>query len=285
MQWKIVRDFYQGCCVQLNLELIAGERGLDRMIQKFGVIRPGLCLAGSFQMDDSACLLVLGRPEVCYMKKLSSSLLEKRLERMLTPHIPAVIFHKKYPPGKEWIDLCNRKKLPLFLSPCPTEELISRLFHLLEDVFAPETMVHGTMVEVFGKGLLIQGEAGVGKSTSALGLLQRGHRLVADDVVCIQRKNWKYLLASGSEAGGCHMEIRGIGLIHAAHLFGAGSVCKNKTVDLIVRLEEARESFVEDRIGLEEKFLELLGVRVPFHTLCLKAGRDAVLLLETQNAF
>jgi HPr kinase/phosphorylase len=281
MPQMTVRDFFERNQRALDLELIAGQKGLYRELQKFAVVRPGLHLAGFVSKSVSFVILVLGDEEVSFMKKLSSSQLAIRLKRMLTSSTLAVIFPKKQTLDRQWIDLCNQRDAALFLSSCPTEELTSRLFHVIEDLFAPETQVHGTMVEVFGQGLLIQGEPGIGKSESALGLLERGHRLIADDVVHIRREGWNHLIATGSEFGRYHMEIRGVGLIHALHLFGAGSVRKSNTVDLIVRLEEWDGVVEEDRTGLQEKFLELLGVSVPFHTLAPKQERDVVLLLET----
>ena len=146
---------------------------------------------------------------------------------------------------------------------------------------AKRTSCHGTLVEVFGIGVLIQGDSSVGKSEAALGLVDRGHRLVSDDVVHIQVKEGTYLEGSGPELARHHMEIRGIGIINIAHLYGAVCVCNTKSIDLVVNLENWVEGADYDRVGLEEATCEFLEIKVPYHVLPVKPGRDVVLLLET----
>ncbi|MBX9744693.1 MAG: HPr(Ser) kinase/phosphatase, partial [Chlamydiales bacterium] len=151
---------------------------------------------------------------------------------------------------------------------------------LLEQ-FCPSVTLHGTLVEVFGVGLLIQGESSVGKSEAALGLIERGHRLISDDVVRVKKKESSYLVGTGPELTRHLMEIRGIGIINVAHLYGAVCVRPDKGLDIVVKLEEWDDQHFYDRVGLDEKFIDVLGVSLPYHVLPVKPGRDVVLLLET----
>jgi len=159
--------------------------------------------------------------------------------------------------------------------------LLSKLTLLLNEEFALSMSVHGTLVEVFGVGVLIQGDSSVGKSEAALGLIERGHRLISDDIVKVKKREGHYLEGSGAELTRHHMEIRGIGIINVANLYGAVCVRDYKSIDLVVKLESWDEQSFYDRVGLDEKFCDILGVKLPLHILPVKPGRDVVLLLET----
>src|SRR5581483_11290092 len=173
------------------------------------------------------------------------------------------------------------RDVPLFRTSMKTMNLLSKLTLILNEEFSPTMTCHGTLVEAFGVGVLIQGDSSVGKSEAALGLIERGHRLVSDDVVRIRLREGTYLEGSGPELIRHLMEIRGIGIINVAHIYGAVCVRDDKTVDVIVKLEEWDDRRFYDRIGLDEKYCDLLGVKVPSHVLPVKPGRDVVLLIET----
>jgi HPr kinase/phosphorylase len=160
-------------------------------------------------------------------------------------------------------------------------KLLSRLTNLLTEEFAPRMSCHGTLVEVFGMGLLLKGDSAVGKSEAALGLLERGHRLISDDVVRVIKREGKYLEGFGAELTRHHMEIRGIGIINVANLYGAVCVRDQKSIDIVVKMEVWDDAHFYDRIGLEEKFIDILGVNLPYLVLPVKPGRDIVMLLET----
>lgn len=196
-------------------------------------------------------------------------------------HSPAVILAHKINPLKELVAICEENNIPLFTADMETMALITKIIIALNYDFSPTITVHGTLVEVFGVGVLIQGESSVGKSEAALGLLERGHRLISDDVVRIKKKEDDCLIGSGPDLTRHLMEVRGIGIINVAHLYGAVSVRPNKVLDLIIKLEQWNEKHFYDRVGLEEKFIDLLGVNVPFHLLPVKPARDVVLLIET----
>lgn len=162
-----------------------------------------------------------------------------------------------------------------------TMNLLSKMTLLLTEEFAPSMSIHGTLVEVFGVGVLIKGDSSVGKSEAALGLIERGHRLISDDIVKVKKREASYLEGFGAELTRHHMEIRGIGIINVAHLYGAVCVRDNKSIDIVVKLETWDDQHFYDRVGVDEKYCDILGVQVPYHVLPVKPGRDVVLLLET----
>jgi len=159
--------------------------------------------------------------------------------------------------------------------------LLSKLILLLKEEFAPTISCHGTLVEVFGVGVLIQGDSAVGKSEAALGLIERGHRLISDDIVRVKKKEESYLEGSGVALTRHHMEIRGIGIINVANLYGAFCVRNQKSIDIVVRLEVWRDEDFYDRAGLDDKYTTILDIKLPYLVLPVKPGRDVVLLLET----
>jgi HPr kinase/phosphorylase len=161
-----------------------------------------------------------------------------------------------------------------------TMNLLSKLTLLLTEEFAPSLNCHGTLVEVFGVGVLIQGESSVGKSEAGLGLIERGHRLISDDIVKVKKRE-NHIEGSGAELTRHHMEIRGLGIINVAHLYGAVCVREKKSVDIVVKLEAWDNHSFYDRVGLDEKYCDILSIKIPFHILPVKPGRDVVLLLET----
>jgi HPr kinase/phosphorylase len=171
--------------------------------------------------------------------------------------------------------------VPLLSSELDTTALFNEISILLADECSPSLSCHGTLVEAFGIGLLIQGDSSIGKSEAALGLIERGHRLISDDVVRIRKRKGGYLVGTGPELTRHLLEIRGIGIINVANLYGAVCVSESQKIDLIVKLEEWNDAHFYDRVGLEEKYSDVLGVKVLFHVLPVKPGRDVVLLLET----
>jgi len=277
----LVEDLYTCHKPRLELELIAGGEGAKRAIKVPEAQRPGLSLAGHLKHHHSKRILIFGRVEIEFLKSLKQEVAARRLEAILSRHTPAVIVTRRYRPPKELVASCEKFEIPLFRSAMATMKLLSKLTVILTEEFAPSMSCHGTLVEVFGVGVLIQGDSSVGKSEAALGLIERGHRLISDDLVKIKRREGDYLEGFGAELTRHHMEIRGIGIINVAHLYGAVCVRDNKSIDLVVKLEQWNEEYFYDRVGLEEKSCDFLGINVPFHLLPVKPGRDVVLLLET----
>jgi len=277
----LVQHFYDQHGKSLGLDLVTGESGLSKRISKAEVHRPGLSLAGYLKGFMSARILVIGNQEVEYLRELEPTVATTRLRAILTPTTPAVIVARGCRPSKELIALCEKGEIPLFRARLMATNLLSRITFLLLEEFSPSVTLHGTLVEVFGVGVLIKGESSVGKSEAALGLIERGHRLISDDIVRVKKKEDSNLIGSGPELTRHLMEIRGIGIINVAHLYGAVCVRPDKTLDLVVNLEEWDDRHFYDRVGLEEKSIDVLGISVPYHLLPVKPGRDVVLLLET----
>lgn len=277
----LVDDLYKQHGERLGLELVAGEAGMKRRIQVPEAHRPGLSLSGYLKGHAGKRILIFGKVEIEYMRYLAPETRIERLEGILNTPTPAIIVARGYRPPKEFILLCNKHDVPLFRTNMGTMNLLSRLTLLLTEEFAPSMSCHGTLVEVFGVGVLIQGDSSVGKSEAALGLIERGHRLISDDIVKVKKREGNYIEGFGAELTRHHMEIRGIGIINVAHLYGAVCVRDNKSIDLVVKLEAWDDQKFYDRVGLDEKYGDILGVKLPYHTLPVKPGRDVVLLLET----
>ncbi len=265
----------------LGLQLVAGKKGMKRRIKVPEVHRPGLSLSGYLKGYVSQRILIFGNVETLYLKDLSKETRLERLRNLLTPQTPAVIVAGRFQPAQELIQCCEQDGIPLFRASMTTMNLLSKMTLLLNEEFSPTMTCHGTLVEAFGVGVLIQGDSSIGKSEAALGLIERGHRLISDDVVKIRLREGASLEGSGPELTRHLMEIRGIGIINVAHLYGAVCVRDHKTVELIVKLEEWDDRRFYDRIGLDEKYCDILGVNVPYHVLPVKPGRDVVLLIET----
>lgn len=277
----LVEDLYKRHGERLGLEVIAGREGMQRCIKVPEAHRPGLSLSGYLKSHAGKRILIFGKVEIEYIRDLDPETRVQRLEAILSTPTPAVIIARRYRPPKELTMLCERYQIPLLRASMTTMNLLSKLTMLLTEEFAPSMSCHGTLVEVFGVGVLIQGDSSVGKSEAALGLIERGHRLISDDIVKVKKREGSYLEGFGAELTRHHMEIRGIGIINVANLYGAVCVRDNKSIDIVVKLEVWDDHNFYDRVGLDEKFCDILGVKLPFHVLPVKPGRDVVLLLET----
>ncbi len=267
--------------VELDLKLIAGMEGLQREVVTEQVESPGLALAGYLKGRSSKTILVFGIMEVEYLKELEPELRLHRLQELLSEHVSAIILSDALRPLKELVMLSQQLAIPLLTTSMTTHLLTKRLTSYLNDCFAPTLSCHGTLVEIFDVGILLQGESGIGKSEAALGLVGRGHRLVADDVVKIKRLEGNRITGFSLDVSKHYVEIREIGLIDIANLYGSVSVCEKKNIDIVVKLEVWNDSAAYDRAGLDEKTTPILGLELPYQILPLKPGRDAVLLLET----
>lgn len=276
----LVADFFNTHKEELGLILLAGVVGLKRKIRKPEVHRPGLGLTGYLKNFSSGRVLIFGKVEIEYLKELSQEVSKDRLQKVLTVKTPAVILGNSHDPSDALIDICNKQKIPLFKAKVPTTTIVTKLTLLLHEEFSPKTTMHATLVEVFGVGVLIRGDSAVGKSEAALGLIERGHRLITDDVVKIKKSKGQVLIGSGPELTRHVMEIRGIGIINVAHLYGAVCVRPEKSLDIVVKLEPWDDKHYYDRVGTN-KVCDILEISVPFHLLPVKPGRDVVLLIET----
>jgi len=276
-----LQNIYERFGKQLQLELITPERGLEKEIIVPEVQRPGLSLSGYTKGHAEKRLIIMGQVEMRYLKELADSVRLKRLQAILKKSVPAVIIGRNFQPPKEVISLCNDNNIALFRTPLKTMDLFNKLTVVLAEEFSEKLSIHGTLVEAFGIGVLIQGDSSVGKSEAALGLIERGHRLISDDIVKVKRKEGGYLEGTGPDLTRHLIEIRGIGIINVAHLYGAVCISERSQIDMIVRLEEWNDEHFYDRVGLEEKYVDMLGIKVPSYLLPVKPGRDVVLLIET----
>ena len=205
----------------------------------------------------------------------------ERLKGVITKTNPLVIITRKLLLPDTLMKLCEELKIPILITSLKSTEALGKLTRILSDAFSPQESLHGTLVEAFGIGILLQGKSSVGKSETALGMIERGHRLISDDIVRINRKEEEILIGSGPELNRHLLEIRGIGIINVAHLFGAVSVKNQVKLDIIIHLEEWNDTHFYDRIGLEERFTSILNTPIPTYMLPVKPGRDVILLLET----
>ena len=276
-----VQEVYTRYKEKLKLTLVTGSEGLSNSISVAEVQRPGLSLTGYLSGYEKKRVLLFGRAEHRYVQELDPQVRTERLKEILQEGVPAVFLGRDLKPANELALLCDELKIPLFQTSLKTMGFLNVLTVLLVEEFSERLSVHGTLVEAFGIGVLIQGDSSIGKSEAALGLIERGHRLISDDVVKIQRKEGGYLEGTGPELTRHLIEIRGIGIINVAHLYGAVCISEKARVDMIIRLEEWNKDHFYDRVGLEEKFEEMIDTQVPMYLLPVKPGRDIVLLLET----
>ena len=266
----------------LNLKCIGGRKGLGREIYVQNINRPGLALSGFFDSFAAERLQIFGRGEVAYLKKLEEDNKNDNIRQMFAYPIPCCIFTHSLFPEKTFTEIAENAQCPLLQTDLPTSEFSARIMRILSGIFAPRQSLHGVLVEVYGLGILILGDSGVGKSETALELIMHGHRLVADDVVDIHCVNGNILMGTGAnKIIAHHMEIRGIGIINVTHLFGVGAIRDRKQIQLVVMLAEWDSRKNYDRIGLEEQYMELLGVNIPKLEIPVKPGRNIPIIIET----
>ncbi|MFP4458464.1 MAG: HPr(Ser) kinase/phosphatase [Candidatus Zixiibacteriota bacterium] len=264
----------------LGLTPISGKKGLNREITTFELQRPGLAIGGYTEHFAEKRIQIIGQYEMHFIESLPKPMLKKNFEVLFSFPIPCLIFAKNLVPPDVVIELADKHNIPILSTRHSTYQLMSELGDFLEYQFAPNIVLHGVMVDVYGVGLLIRGKAGIGKSECALDLVARGHRLVADDYVVITKRNDDVLIANAKEHMGHFMEIRGIGIIDIEKLFGIHSVRMQKRVELEVRLMpwDALEDY--ERIGEEYNYTEILGIQIPLVTLPISPGKDISTLTE-----
>lgn len=273
-------DFFIKYSEELGLQFICGKQGSKKKIKSREVERPGLALAGFLKNFSPGRMLIFGRTDMEYLSALTPKQRLACLSPLITAQTPAIVVCFDIEVLPELKQMAEEKATALFLSSLTTSDLLSKLTRILDEEFVEQTSCHGTFLEAFDLGVLIQGESSIGKSETALGLIERGHCLISDDLVKLKLRRGPYLEGSGTQLNRHLIEIRGIGIINVAHLYGAGCVIDSKRLDLIVKLEEWNPQMFYDRVGLEEKHVALLGLNIPYYVLPVKPGRDIVLLIE-----
>ena len=266
---------------RLRLELLSGEKSLGRRVSVADLNRPGLALSGFLDRFRAERVQVFGAGEQAYCQKADAKELAESLSKMLSsPDLPCVIVthNAQVPPALT--QACRKHGVPLLRSGYDTATLTGELSEALESRLSPTAVVHGVLVDVYGLGVLIQGEAGIGKSECALELLKRGHILVADDVVQVQHRRGAYLRGSCPEPLKNHMEVRGLGLIDVKLLFGIGAILDRTRIELSIKLEPWSAQTPPDRTGLEARKLTILDVEIPLIRIPVSPGRNLAVLIE-----
>jgi HPr kinase/phosphorylase len=265
----------------LQMEWIAGRSGALRVISSNDVFRPGLALSGYFESFPWDRVQIVSKTEFSYLDSLNEEECREAITRLFSYDIPVLIFANDSRPNEFITGHADERSIPLLCSPQTSTVVTHLLSEYLDDWFAPTTVLHGTLVDVYGVGLLLTGKSGVGKSEIALDLIERGHRLVADDVVTLTRTARGVLNGAGNELLTHHMEIRGIGIIDIQGMFGIQCIRLRKRVEVEVVLKHWDEVDEVDRLGMEERMTEIMGVTIPQVILPIVPGKNITVLAET----
>jgi HPr kinase/phosphorylase len=275
-----VREFFERAGEHLHLTIAGQGLTSHQKITMSDINRPGLALTGFVENFLWERILILGQTEVAYLRTLSDADRRRALENVLQFEIPCIILSKGLTPPEPLIEIADQRGLPVVVSDMDTTPLIHELTSFLDDAFAPATSVHASLVDVYGVGLLITGRSGIGKSECALDLVERGARLVADDVVTIRRRHG-VLIGSGNEMLRHCMEIRGIGIIDVQAIFGIRSIRAQKRVEVEVNLQEWDAAREYERLGLDERQTSMLDVRIPLVIVPIFPGKNITVICET----
>lgn len=265
---------------KFDLELISGEEGVNRPITMSDISRPGIEIAGFFDYYPAERIQLLGKTELTFAEKLSSTERAIRMEKLCTDVTPGIIVTRELEVPQELIDACEREAVPLMRSRQKTTRFSGRLTNFLESKLAPTTAVHGVLIDIYGVGVLITGKSGVGKSETALELVKRGHRLVADDCVEIRQEDEDTLIGNSPELIEHLLEIRGLGIINVMTLFGAGAVRSHKRITLVINLELWDQNKQYDRLGLDEEKLRIIDTDITKLTVPVRPGRNLAVIIE-----
>ena len=275
-----IKNFLKIHGKNLGLELVAGQEGLDKKIVSNDVHRPGMVLFGFLGLFTFDRVQVLGNTEMLYLDTLTEKKLRLVLDTVYQFNIPCLVVTDGNDLPPDMVDLSNHRSIPLFKTSFSTTKFSHLFSDYVEDVFAPRTEIHGSMVDVYGMGLVFMGPSGIGKSEIVLDLVERGHRLVADDVVVVSRKVRGILVGTSGKTHRDHMEIRGLGILNVRNMFGVRSVRIQKRIEVIVKLVEWDGSDSYDRIGLEEDWVSILDVEIPQVTVPIFPGKNITVIAE-----
>lgn len=270
---KLVKEF------QLEVAYAATDFSSIRLTVE-DVARPGLQLAGYFDHYEPMRLQIMGNVEMSYLSKLPPTFRSAIYDRLFSYKFPALLIARNIQPHKEMLNMARKHNITILLSEEPTSAIISSIISYLRDALAPRITRHGVLVDVYGEGILLIGDSGIGKSEAAVELLKRGHRLIADDAVEIRRASTSSLVGTAPELIRNYIELRGIGIINVAKLFGMGAVKLENEINLVVNIVAWNNQQVYDRLGLEEQYTDILGVKVPMYTIPITPGRNLAVILE-----
>jgi len=263
----------------LQLELLSGADGLENIINRPRIQMPGLALAGFIENIHSGRIQVLGKSELTFLKERPPAERSRIMAQLCRQGGSCFIITSGQQPPPEIVEETDRLGVPLLRTTLPSSETVDALTRFLEDRLAPRVVIHGVLLDIYGLGVLLLGDSGVGKSECALDLVVRGHRLVSDDVVEISRRG-EYLLGTGPELTRYHMELRGVGIVNVKDLFGVAAVRLAKYVEYVIHLDPWRVGKRYDRLGLDEQSYEILGMPLPFVEMPVGPGRNLSVLIE-----
>jgi HPr kinase/phosphorylase len=275
-----VESFYKAHAEKLHLKLEGKRVGFHRKIREPTINRPGLALSGFFSYFAEKRVQVLGAAECTYLKSLSPAVRRRRFLGLCAQKIPCIVISRGMHFTPDLLAIAQREQIAVFRTPMITMKFINAATIALEVDFSPTVTEFGSMVDILGVGVLIRGQSGIGKSECALGLIERGYSLVADDVTRITSLEGRELIATAPELTRNHMEVRGIGIINVPSIFGIGAIRIEKRLDLVVTLKDWQELEEVDRIGLDREFYEILKLQVPHVTIPVRPGRDIARLIE-----
>lgn len=262
------------------MKLIGEPLGFKRRILEPTINRPGLALSGFFNYFAGKRIQVMGSAELSYLKELSPEKIAMRMRAICERKVPCIVISRGMNPPEAILEEAKRANISVFKTPMVTMHFINAATILIENDFAPISSEHGSMVDMLGVGVLIRGASGVGKSECVLGLIERGYSLVSDDVTRFKVVGGSELMGTSPDLTRYHMEVRGIGIINVAAVFGVGSIRSEKRLDMVVTLKDWQEIEEVDRIGLDQEFYEILKIEVPHVTVPVRIGRDLARLVE-----
>ncbi len=267
---------------RLDLKIYTDDIDLKkRKIQSADINRPALQLAGYFQHFESSRVQVIGNVEYFYTKQLREDVKIEIYKELLSYDIPCIIFSRDLFPDEAFIEIAEKQGIPVLGTSRPTSEFTAELIYELGELLAPCITIHGVLVDVYGEGVLITGESGIGKSEAALELVRRGHRLVSDDVVEISKINDHTLVGTAPDITRNFIELRGIGIVDVKTLYGVECIKEKQEIDLVIKLQEWKKDAEYDRMGLEEEYIEYLGNNVVCHSVPIRPGRNLAVICET----
>ena len=244
------------------------------------VARPGLQLAGYFDHYEPMRLQVLGNVEMSYLSKLTPQERAIAFDRLFSYKFPALLIARNISPDEQCLEMAKKHNITILRSPDATSTIVSAIISYLRSALAPRITRHGVLVEVYGEGILLIGDSGIGKSEAAVELLKRGHRLIADDAVEIKKIGTSTLVGTAPELIRNYIELRGIGIINVAKLFGMGAVRDQNEINLVVNIVPWNTQEAYDRLGLENQYMEILGIKIPMNTIPITPGRNLAMILE-----
>jgi len=275
-----VERFYTEHASALQLKLVGGVAGLRRIIREPTVNRPGLVMSGFTRYFANGRVQVIGNAEAFFLKSLSPEEQAKRYAMFFSYRVPCLVFSRNLHPHKLCLKAAEEARTPVFRCPMVTMKFINLATLALERMFAPRGTEMGSMVDILGVGVIIRGESGIGKSESVLALIERGYSLVADDITKVTLVDGREVVGTSAEVTRDHMEVRGIGIINVAAMFGVKSIRHEKRVDMVITLKAWNEVDDVDRLGLEQEFEQILGSDIPHITIPVRPGRDLARLIE-----